>query len=96
MHFFPNIFSVHPTLFAAADGRLYGTLKGERDFGTQYDVGTWQVTSDGHLCWRWHVRDSGRERCYTVYQEGETFELYVKDRLGKEVYRREPGNPEGY
>ncbi|MGH8072305.1 MAG: hypothetical protein ACRERE_45145 [Candidatus Entotheonellia bacterium] len=31
-----------------------------------------------------------------VHQEGQTFELYRKDRLDKAVYKRVPGNPEGY
>lgn len=76
--------------------RRCSTLNGGRDLGTRYDIGTWRIMPEGHVCRRWHVRDSQRERCYTGYREGEIFELYVKDRLGKEVYRRVPGNPEGY
>jgi hypothetical protein len=39
---------------------------------------------------------SQREHCFAVYREGETFELELKDRFAKEVYRRVLGNPEGY
>jgi hypothetical protein len=31
-----------------------------------------------------------------VYREGETFAFSRNDRLDKGVYRRVPGNPEGY
>ena len=62
----------------------------------RHDVGTWHITADGHFCRTWHVWDGQRERCFAVYREGETFELELQDRFAKEVYRRVPGNPEGY
>jgi hypothetical protein len=84
-------------IFIAADGVLYGTVKGGPDVGTWHDVGAWHITSDGHFCRTWNVWDDRRERCITVYQEGEAFEVYVKDRFfGKETLRRVPGNPESY
>ena len=86
----------HRNIFLSPEGVLYGTFKGASDGGTWHDIGRWHITPDGHFCSRWHAWDSRRERCDTVYREGETFEPYVKDRLGKEVYRRVPGNPEGY
>jgi hypothetical protein len=95
MHMYPMCCG-HVTLFVAADGVLYGTLKAEPDLGTWHDVGRWQMTADGQLCSQWHVWDGQRERCFAVYREGETFELELKDRFAKEVYRRVPGNPEGY
>jgi hypothetical protein len=82
--------------FIAADGRLYMTVKGGPDIGTEYDVGIWHITPDGQWCRTWNVLDGRRERCYTVYREGETFEFSVQDRLWKAVVRRVPGNPEGY
>ena len=48
------------------------------------------------MCWTWQVRDSGRQRCYTVFREGETFALDATDRLERVEFRRVPGNPEGY
>jgi hypothetical protein len=42
------------------------------------------------------VWDGRRERCYAVHREGETFVFYPNDGLGKTIYRRTPGNPEGY
>jgi Beta-lactamase len=86
----------HLTRFAAADGVLYGIWKLEPDLDIRHDVGRWHITSDGHFCSQWHVWDSQRERCSAVYREGETFALELKDRFAKEVYRRVPGNPEGY
>jgi hypothetical protein len=37
-----------------------------------------------------------QERCDAVYQEGKTFGFALKDRFGKEVRRRVPGNSQGY
>jgi hypothetical protein len=75
-------------LFLAADGMQYGASK------DGFDVGTWRITPDGLFCDAWW--GGWRERCSAVYREGETFELHPKDRLEKEVFRRVPGNPEGY
>jgi hypothetical protein len=95
-HLFPILLGVRPNLFVAADGVLYGTMNGGSDLGTWYDVGRWQITLAGQMCWTWQMRDSGRERCYTVSQEDDTFELDATDRLERVVFRRVPGNPEGY
>lgn len=84
-------------VYNAGDGMLYGTHKADPDLGTQHDVGRWHITPDGQFCTQWHVWASRREGCgATVYREGETFELELKDRFVKEVYRRVLGNPEGY
>jgi hypothetical protein len=63
---------------------LYGTFEGASDGGTWHDIG------------RWHAWDNRWERCVAVSREGESFELYRKDGWVKAVYRRAPGNPEGY
>jgi hypothetical protein len=86
----------HLTLFVVADGARYGTVKAECDLGTWHDVGRWHITADGQFCSQWHTCDGLRERYLAVYREGETFELKLKDRFAKEVYRRVLGNPEGY
>ena len=84
-------------IFIAADGVLYATVKGGPDGASEQDVGTWHITADGQWCRTWHWWDNRRERCHTVYQEGETFEFSVKDRFfGTGPYRRVAGNPEGY
>jgi hypothetical protein len=93
---FPGVLGGHLTMFVSADGVQYGTFKVGPDVGTDHDIGPWHITPDGHFCYRWSVGDGGRERCFAVYREGETLELYPKDRLGKEMFRRVPGNPEGY
>jgi hypothetical protein len=77
-------------MFWATGGMLYGTREEE------IAVGTWHITPDGHFCGQWHVWDRRRERCFVVYWEGETFQLSPKDRVGKEMFGRVPGNPEGY
>ena len=41
-------------------------------------------------------RPSAALSTYAVYREGETFEFSPQAHLGKEIYRRVPGNPEGY
>jgi hypothetical protein len=83
-------------LFIAADGVLYGTVK-RPDGVSEQDVGTWRITPEGQWCGTWRWWDNRRERCHLVYREGETFELYVKDRFSeKGTLRRVRGNPEGY
>ena len=47
-------------------------------------------------CRTWNVWDNGRTRCYTVYRDGEAFELHLEDRLSKFVLTRRTGNPEHY
>ena len=76
---------------ACCTARSHGSLTARTD-----DVGRWRITPEGQFCRTWHVWDGRRERCFAVYREGESFELAVQDRFGKEVYRRLPGNPEGY
>ena len=63
---------------------------------TDVDVGAWHVTADGRYCRTWNVWDNGRTRCYTVYRDGEAFELHPEDRLSKFVLTRRTGNPEHY
>ena len=47
-------------------------------------------------CRTWNVWDNGGTRCYTVYRDGEAFELHLEDRLSKFVLTRRTGNPEHY
>ena len=96
VNIFAVVFGGHLAMFVAADGRLYGRFKGGPAASTEDDVGRWDITPEGQFCRTWHVWDHRRERCYAVYRAGETFELSMRDRFGKEVYRRVPGNPEGY
>src|SRR5262249_36213059 len=92
---FPVGFGGRPTMFVSADGMLYGTFTRESAARTD-DVGRWHITPEGQFCRTWHVWERRRERCYTVYREGERFELTVQDRFDTGVYTRVPGNPEGY
>jgi CubicO group peptidase (beta-lactamase class C family) len=88
---FPNntFYGDRGHMFLAANSVLYGTRRED------IDIGTWHITPDGDFCRKWNVWD-GRERCYSVYRERETFELYSRDRWGKQVLRRASGNPERY
>jgi hypothetical protein len=91
---FLSIYDARLDMFVTADGILYLTLKGAPEGGRWHDAGRWHITSDGQFCSRgWNDR---RERCAAVYREGETFELYPQDGLEKWVFRRAPGNPQGY
>jgi hypothetical protein len=92
---FPAVFDRQYTLFIASDGVLYGRSTGP-DGSVADDVGRWRITSDGQFCRTWHVWNSRHERCVMGYREGESFEFSLHDRFAKEVYRRTPGNPEGY
>jgi CubicO group peptidase (beta-lactamase class C family) len=93
---FPGGFGGRLSMLVSADGLLYGTFTRRPEGGTEHDVGRWHIAPDGQFCRTWHVWDHRRERCSVVYREGETFELELKDRFAKEVYRRVLGNPEGY
>jgi hypothetical protein len=100
---FPGVFGGRLSMFVAADGLLYGTFTRRPDGGAEHDVGRWRITPAGQFCRTWHVWDHRRERCYALlvslpvlYQGDETFEFAVTDRWGTELYRRVPGNPEGY
>jgi CubicO group peptidase (beta-lactamase class C family) len=83
---FPWLFDVRLKMVVAADGIVYGTRR------TAIDVGRWRITPEGYFCRQWHVWDGRHEHCYTVYREGETFELYPQDHLTREVFRRLPAN----
>jgi hypothetical protein len=72
-------------LFFAAGGRLYGASRKE------VDVGSWEISSEGRLCRRWHVWDHGRVRCYVVYRKDDGFELELPDRFTRFVARPHPG-----
>ena len=61
-------------VFIAPDGRQYVSV------GTRVDLGRWRITPAGLYCRTWNVTDGGRERCYHVYRDGETFDFYVNDR----------------
>ena len=61
-------------VFIAPDGRQYVAV------GTSVDVGRWRIVPEGLYCRVWNVFDGGRERCYRVYRDGETFSFHVNDR----------------
>jgi hypothetical protein len=61
-------------VFIGPDGRQYVAV------GTRVDVGRWRITPAGLYCRTWNVTDGGRERCYHVYRDGETFDFLVNDR----------------
>jgi hypothetical protein len=82
--------------FVAPGGVLYATVKGGPDGDTEHEVGMWRITLDGQFCHTWHVWDGRQERCHTVYRQGQTCEFCQQDRCTKQVFRHEPGNPEGY
>ncbi len=86
----PMMFGAHFNFFVATNGAQYAMLTGETE------VGRWRITPEGEYCRTWFVWDNRRERCFTADREGETFTFYPKDGLGKQVFRRVPGNPEGY
>lgn len=81
-----HVLAVGPQrLFFAAGGRLYGAS------GKEVDVGSWEISSEGRLCRRWHVWDHGRARCYVVYRRDDGFELDVPERFTRFVARPHPG-----
>jgi hypothetical protein len=100
---FPAIFGGRLAMFVGTDGTLYGTFTRQPDGVTEHDVGRWHIAPEGQFCRTWHVWDHRRERCYTLHisrpvldQGGETFTFAVTDRWGTALFRRVPGNPEGY
>lgn len=47
---------------------------------SDFDVGRWIITDDGKYCRTWNVWERGQPGCFTVYRDGETFELHGIDR----------------
>jgi hypothetical protein len=47
---------------------------------SDFDVGRWHITDDGKYCRTWNVWERGLPGCFTVYRDGETFELQSLDR----------------
>lgn len=89
-----GVYDARLNMFVAADGLMYITLDGGPEVGVWPDASRWRITPDGQFCTQgWNDR---REGCAAVYREDETFELYPTEGLGKLVFRRAPGNPEGY
>ena len=77
-------------VFIAPDGRQYVTT------GTAVDVGRWWITPEGLYCRAWNVADGGRERCYRVYRDGETFSFNVHDRWAVLRWTRTRGRAAGF
>jgi hypothetical protein len=77
-------------VFIAPDGRQYVMT------GTAVDVGRWRITPEGLYCRVWNVSDGGRERCYRVHRDGETFSFNVHDRWTVLRWTRTPGRAAGF
>jgi hypothetical protein len=77
-------------VFIAPDGRQYSAV------GTGVDVGRWRITPEGLYCRSWNVSDGGRERCYRVYRDGETFSFHVHDRWTVLRWTRTRGRAAGF
>jgi hypothetical protein len=77
-------------VFIAPDGRQYVAA------GTAVDVGRWRITPDGLYCRVWNVADGGRERCYRVDRDGETFTFSVQDRWTVLRWTRTRGRSAGF
>jgi hypothetical protein len=77
-------------VFIAPDGRQYVAS------GTAVDVGRWRITPEGLYCRGWNVADGGRERCYRVYRDGETFTFNVHDRWTVLRWTRTRGRVAGF
>ena len=77
-------------VFIAPDGRQYVMS------GTAVDVGRWRITPEGLYCRVWNVSDGGRERCYRVSRDGETFSFNVHDRWTVLRWTRTPGRAAGF
>ena len=77
-------------VFITPDGRQYSAV------GTGVDVGRWRITPEGLYCRAWNVLEGGRERCYRVYRDGETFSFHVHDRWTVLRWTRTPGRAAGF
>ena len=59
-------------------------------------MGRWRITPEGFYCRVWNVSDGGRERCYRVYRDGETFSFHVHDRWTVLRWTRTLGRAAGF
>jgi hypothetical protein len=100
---FPAVLGGRLIMYVAPGGVLYGTFTRRPNGEPEPGVGRWRITPEGQFCRTWHAWDHRRQRCYTLQvtppalsQGGDTFAFAVTDRWDSALYRRVPGNPEGY
>ncbi len=58
------------------------------------DTGTWRIIADGHWCRTWKVAYGGKEDCFTVYKNGETYHSVTPEGAARSSYTAKPGNPD--
>lgn len=56
-----------------------GVISAEARSG-DFDVGRWHITDDGKYCRTWNVWERRLPGCFTVYRDGESFELHGVER----------------
>lgn len=71
------------TGYFSKDGKASGSFEMKPDNDPQSDTGTWNVNSDGKLCYKWDHWDSGKEKCVAVYKLSNGL-LVINDEKGFE------------
>jgi hypothetical protein len=72
-------------LHFAAGGRLFGAA------GDDVDLGRWTITGENRLCRTWTAWDSGRERCYVLFRDGDRWTFEAPDRFAMFPAQRTSG-----
>lgn len=74
------------TVFNAPDGTFKLKMQDVSD------IGAYRITADGQLCLKYNKAFDGKEHCYTIYKDGETFRS-VEEGSVVGTYTMSPGNP---
>ena len=72
-------------LHFAAGGQLFGAA------GDDIDLGRWTITGDHRVCRTWTTWDTGRERCYAPFREGDRWTFDLSGRFAAFPAQRTPG-----
>src|SRR5262245_16147777 len=63
-----NIIADKFTGYFSKDGKMSSSFSPKTSNAPQTDTGTWRVSSDGMMCFKWQNWDSGKERCVSLYK----------------------------
>lgn len=73
------------TGYFSNDGKMTGKFVNKPKDQPQNDTGTWQVKSDGMLCYKWDHWNSGKDKCAAIYKLNNGL-LVINDQNGFESF----------
>jgi hypothetical protein len=71
--------------YFANDGKMLGKFASQPKDQPQDDTGTWNVNSEGKLCYKWDHWNSGKDKCAAIYKLSNGL-LVINDQNGFESF----------